>query len=55
MAVRAGTGTKSKSAFDKRLADYYDELRWLYMEIYDDETAFGYFLGMLRKSFRERR
>ena len=45
---------KKKSSFDIRLEKYYDELKWLYMELYNDEEAFEYFLNMLRKSFRER-
>ena len=31
---------KRKSKFDERLAQYYDELKWLYMELYNDEKAF---------------
>ena len=46
---------KKKSNFDIRLEKYYDELKWLYMELYNDEEAFEYFLNMLRKSFRERK
>ena len=39
---------KRVSRFDARLAQYYDELKWLYMELYNDEEAFDYFLKMLR-------
>ena len=46
---------KKKSSFDIRLEKYYDELKWLYMELYNDEEAFEYFLNMLRKSFKERK
>jgi len=46
---------KKKSNFDIRLEKYYDELKWLYMELYNDEEAFEYFLNMLRKSFKERK
>ena len=46
---------QKKSNFDIRLEKYYDELKWLYMELYNDEEAFEYFLKMLRKSFRERK
>ena len=46
---------QKKSSFDIRLEKYYDELKWLYMELYNDEEAFEYFLKMLRKSFRERK
>ena len=43
------------SRFDEKLAEYYDELKYLYMEIYDDETAFQYFLKMLRKAYKDRK
>ena len=46
---------KKKNNFDIRLEKYYDELKWLYMELYNDEKAFEYFLNMLRKSFKERK
>ena len=46
---------KRRSVFDDRLEKYYDELKWLYMELYNDEEAFKYFLAMLRKSYRERK
>ena len=36
--------------FERRLARHYDELKWLYCELYHgDIAAFDYFLGMLRK------
>ena len=44
-----------RSAFRQRLDEHYDELRWLYMEIYNDEAAFEYFLEMLRRSYSERK
>lgn len=46
---------QKKSNFDIRLEKYYDELKWLYMELYNDEEAFEYFLNMLRRSFKERK
>ncbi|MBR3126535.1 MAG: alpha-amylase family protein [Mogibacterium sp.] len=46
---------KKKSSFDIRLEKYYDELKWLYMELYNDEEAFEYFLNMLRRCFKERK
>ena len=46
---------KRKSVFDERLEKYHDELKWLYMELYNDEEAFEYFLNMLRRSFKERK
>ncbi len=41
--------------FDRRLARHYDELKWLYMELYRDEGAFRRFAGMLERCWRERR
>ncbi len=35
--------------FDRRLSVYYDEMKWLYMELYDNDTrAFDYYVSMLR-------
>ena len=46
----------AESAFDRRLARYLDELKWLYCEIYHNDTAaFGYFLEMLRRCWEERK
>ncbi|MBQ6469501.1 MAG: amylosucrase [Lachnospiraceae bacterium] len=42
--------------FLKRLEPYYDEVKWLYGELYpNDEQAFTYFLKMLHASFKERK
>jgi len=42
--------------FDQRLARHYDELKWLYCELYhNDEKAFSYFLEMLRRAWRDRK
>ena len=41
---------------EERLADCYDELKWLYHELYHgDDTAFDYFIAMLRRSYAERK
>ncbi len=43
-------------AMEKRLRECFDELKWLYCELYHNDTAaFDYFIGMLRRSFSERR
>lgn len=48
--------SQTTSAFDQRLGKYYDELKWLYCELYNgDMAAFDYFLGMLRRSWDERK
>lgn len=44
----------SESVFEARLKPYYDELKWLYMELYNDEHAFAYFIDMLRNYYEER-
>ena len=45
-----------RSAFENRLAGHYDELKWLYCELYhNDEAAFAYFLDMLRSAWRARK
>ncbi len=46
---------KRKSAFDIRLEKHLDELRELHTSIYNDEQAFDYFIGMLRRSYRARK
>ena len=44
-----------KSDFDKRLDIYYDELKWLYYELYhSDFAAFEYFVDMLRRMYEDR-
>ena len=46
---------KRRNVFGERLAEHYDELKWLYMELYDDEAAFDYFVKMLKRSYGERK
>lgn len=44
------------SQFANRLANCYDELKWLYCELYhNDRNAFRYFLGMLEKQWAQRK
>ena len=40
--------------FEKRLARHYDEMKWLYQELYRDENAFEYFCSMLHEYYAER-
>ena len=42
------------AVFEARLRPHYDELKWLYMELYHDEAAFAYFITMLERNFRAR-
>ena len=45
-----------QTAFDRRLARYGDELKWLYCELYHGDTeAYEAFLQMLRRSWRDRK
>ena len=32
---------KKKETFDDRLRIHYDELKWLYMELYENDDMFG--------------
>ncbi len=44
-----------KSEFEQRLERHYDELKWLYAELYhNDEQAFNYFVSMLQKMYETR-
>ena len=46
---------KWEKTFLKRLQVHYDELKWLYFELYhDDEQAFDYFCEMLHDSYAQR-
>ena len=40
--------------FARRLNDRIDELKWLYMELYNDTQAFDWFLTMLSKMYEKR-
>ena len=43
-------------AFSRRLDRHYDELKWLYSELYhNDRKAFDYFLQMLRRAWSDRK
>ena len=46
--------TREDQIFYDRLWSKYDELRWLYMELYDNEAAFDYFRTMLYRAYKER-
>ena len=41
--------------FTKRMSRCYDEMKWLYGELYHgDEEAFEYFLSMLYRNYSQR-
>ena len=45
-----------EEVFERRLARHYDELKWLYCELYHgDMQAFDYFVSVLRRSYDERK
>ena len=45
-----------KNTVKARLEEVYDELKWLYMELYNnDQEAFSYFTEMLMRSYEGRR
>ena len=44
-----------QTIFDRRLERHLDELKWLYTELYRDENAFDYFVGMLRRCWADRK
>ena len=46
--------TREDQIFYDRLWAKYDELRWLYMELYGNEAAFDYFRTMLYRAYKER-
>ena len=48
--------TKYKKEFAARFERHYDELKWLYCELYDnDEQAFDYFCSMLYEYYLQRK
>ena len=53
----AGKATSQKgNRFEQRLKRYYDELRGLYLGLYQNDTqAFDYFLQMLRQCWKQRK
>ena len=40
--------------FLRRLSKREDEMKWLYMELYNDQNAYDYFVGMLYRMYSER-
>ena len=47
---------KWSKTFNSRLDNCYDEMKWLYGELYHgNEEAFDYFISMLYRNFKERK
>ncbi|WP_407717398.1 alpha-amylase family glycosyl hydrolase, partial [Hornefia butyriciproducens] len=52
---RESAAERRERIFRERLAACYDEMKWLYCELYhNDEQAFSYFTEMLRRMYAER-
>ena len=47
--------TREERCYAARLESIQDELKWLYMELYDDEQAYDYFCSMLRRMYEARK
>ncbi|MCR5452337.1 MAG: alpha-amylase family protein [Lachnospiraceae bacterium] len=45
---------KIDADYKKRFSEKIDELKWLYMELYNDQYAFDYFCSMLERLYTER-
>lgn len=54
MKAARSVKTVKSDAFDERIKKYGDEMKWLYMELYNDEHAYEYFVSMLRKMYDAR-
>ena len=44
----------STEEFESRLHEHYEELKWIYGELYHDNHAFDYFVSMLKGFYEER-
>ena len=54
VASRRGLKSNTASEFAKRLERHLDELRWLYMELYDNDDMFAELIERMRSFFDER-
>ena len=50
-----GTAQDEEICYRKRLEKHHDELRWLYMEIYDNGDMFAELLDQMKEFYRERK
>ena len=46
---------KSNAVFQKRLAKHHDELRWLYMELYGNESMFAELTSQMYEYYQARK
>ena len=55
-AAPAAAAAQDNADFERRLARHYDELKWLYCELYHgDMQAFDYCVEMLRRAWADRK
>ncbi len=45
---------KASDIFEKRLKKHHDELRWLYMELYDNDAMFAELCGQMYEYYQDR-
>ena len=45
---------EKQDLFEQRLAHHHDELRWLYMELYDNGSMFAELCDQMRQFWKER-
>ncbi len=50
-----GTAQDEEICYRKRLGKHHDELRWLYMELYDNGDMFAELLDQMKEFYRERK
>ena len=46
---------KNEEIYEKRFARHLDELKWLYMELYDSAEHFEELLGMMKDMYGQRK
>lgn len=47
-------GKKAEELYTKRFERHFDELRWLYMELYDNGSMFAELCGRMKEFYEER-
>lgn len=54
MAVSTNTKKLADPVFEARISRHRDELKWLYMELWNDEAGFDAFMNILREFYNSR-
>ena len=52
--AKRGKHMSKTSTFEKRLGRHHDELRWLYMELYNNSSMFAELCDNMERFFKER-